>query len=105
MSVLDDMRWHFDAVSEAGTVSKNGTVFEVFEDGTEAIEEIEYIHETLGLHLLSAHDERYEAGIHPFAICADSVHYASAIPPYPISSDRYAYVIDTRQIDEADVKE
>ncbi|KAG6040056.1 hypothetical protein E4U39_007315, partial [Claviceps sp. Clav50 group G5] len=99
-------------ISEDGTVSKNGTVSEVFEDGTEAVEEIEYVddeefsHETLGLHLLSAHDECYEAGMHPLAICAETVHYASAIPPYPISPDKgYAYVIDTRQIDEADVKE
>ncbi|KAG6051027.1 hypothetical protein E4U39_002533, partial [Claviceps sp. Clav50 group G5] len=61
MSVLDDMRWHSDAVSEDGTgsedgtmsedgtisedgtVFKNGTVSEVFEDGTEAVEEIEYV--------------------------------------------------------------
>ncbi|KAG6088235.1 hypothetical protein E4U30_000322, partial [Claviceps sp. LM220 group G6] len=44
--------------------------------------------------------------MHPEAIRAETVHYASAIPPYPISSDKgYAYVIDTTRIDEADVKE
>ncbi|KAG6084244.1 hypothetical protein E4U16_005407 [Claviceps sp. LM84 group G4] len=106
MSVLDDMRSHFDAVSEDGTVS------EVFEDGTEAVEEIEYVddeefsHETLDLHLLSARDERYQAGMLPLAIGAETVHYASAIPSYPISPDKgHAYIIDTTQIDESDVKE
>ncbi|KAG6018242.1 hypothetical protein E4U40_000509, partial [Claviceps sp. LM458 group G5] len=121
MSVFDNMRSHFDAVSEDstvsedGTVPQHGTVSEVFDDGTaatEAIEEIEYVddeelnHKTLELYLLSARVDRYKNGMHPEAIRAETVHYASAIPPYPISSDKgYAYVIDTTRIDEADVKE
>ncbi|CCE34919.1 uncharacterized protein CPUR_08858 [Claviceps purpurea 20.1] len=41
--------------------------------------------------------------MHPNAVFAETVHYATAIPPYPISSDKgYAYVINTTQIDEAD---
>ncbi|KAG6087189.1 hypothetical protein E4U31_000580, partial [Claviceps sp. LM219 group G6] len=108
MSVLDDMRSHFDAVFEDGTISQHDTVSEAFEDGTEAIGEIEYVddeefyHKTLELYLFSARVDRYKDGMHPEAIRAETVHYASAIPPYPISSDKgYAYVIDTTRIDEA----
>ncbi|KAG6087205.1 hypothetical protein E4U30_000660 [Claviceps sp. LM220 group G6] len=95
-------------ISEDGTVSQHGTVSEALEDGTEAIGEIEYVddeefnHKTLELCLFSARVDRYKDGMHPEVIRAETVHYASAIPPYPISSDKgYAYVIDTTRIDEA----
>ncbi|KAG6192358.1 hypothetical protein E4U10_004227, partial [Claviceps purpurea] len=45
----------------------------------------EFSHETLNLHLLSARVERYKTGMHPEAICAETVHRTSAIPPCPIS--------------------
>ncbi|KAG6166746.1 hypothetical protein E4U51_003363 [Claviceps purpurea] len=64
-----------------------------FEDGTEVVAEIEYVdgddfsHATLNLHLLSAYVERFRAGMHPEAICAETVHFASAIPDFPISAE------------------
>ncbi|KAG5960187.1 hypothetical protein E4U56_004506 [Claviceps arundinis] len=67
---------------------------EAFEDGTEAVGEIEYVddeefnHKTLELYLFSARVDRYKDGMHAEAIRAETVHYASAISPYPISSDK-----------------
>ncbi|KAG6164780.1 hypothetical protein E4U11_000923 [Claviceps purpurea] len=83
-----------------------------FEDGTEVVAEIEYVdgddfsHATLNLHLLSAYVERFRAGMHPEAICAETVHFASAIPDFPISAENgFAYLIDTRRIDKDDLAE
>ncbi|KAG6174619.1 hypothetical protein E4U51_001361 [Claviceps purpurea] len=83
---------------------------EVFKDDTEVVENIEYVDDeefsdkTLKLHLLSASVDRNETGMHPEAITAETVHYASALPEYPISAERgFAYVIDTRGIDQEDL--
>lgn len=61
---------------------------------------------TVNLHLLSAYVERFRAGMHPEAICAETVHFASAIPDFPISAENgFAYLIDTRRIDKDDLAE
>ncbi|KAG6148271.1 hypothetical protein E4U28_004681 [Claviceps purpurea] len=93
-----------DAEFEDGT--------DVFEDGTDVVAEIEYVdgdefsHATLNLHLLSAYVVRFRARMHPKAICAETVHFASAIPDFPISAENgFAYLIDTRGIDKDDLAE
>ncbi|CCE31621.1 uncharacterized protein CPUR_05474 [Claviceps purpurea 20.1] len=93
-----------DAEFEDGT--------DVFEDGTDVVAEIEYddgdefSHATLNLHLLSAYVVRFRARMHPEAICAETVHFASAIPDFPISAENgFAYLIDTRGIDKDDLAE
>ncbi|KAG5914084.1 hypothetical protein E4U61_006131, partial [Claviceps capensis] len=96
-------------IFEDGTeIFEDGT--EIFEDGTEIFEdgteEEEFSHEALDLHLLPAYVERYRTGMHPEAICAETVHLASVIPDFPISAKKgFVYVIDTRETDKDDLAE
>ncbi|KAG6042869.1 hypothetical protein E4U39_005312, partial [Claviceps sp. Clav50 group G5] len=54
----------------------------------DAVAEDEFLNEDLGLHLFSARSEHYKAGMHPEAVCAETVHHTSVIPDYPISSEK-----------------
>ncbi|CCE34455.1 uncharacterized protein CPUR_08387 [Claviceps purpurea 20.1] len=80
------------------------------EDSTGPIEELdasaedEFLHEEIGLHLFSKMTDHYKGGMRPDAVCAETVHHATFIPDYPVSSEKgYAYVIRTDGLPSKDI--
>ncbi|KAG6155101.1 hypothetical protein E4U51_008556 [Claviceps purpurea] len=64
----------------------------------------ELLHKNFESHLLSSRADHYRAGMHPDAVCAETIHNTSVIPDYPISAMKgFAYVIRTDEWAEEDV--
>ncbi|KAG6018516.1 hypothetical protein E4U40_000234 [Claviceps sp. LM458 group G5] len=75
-----------------------------FEDIIGPIEELG-ARVTFELHLLSSRADHYRAGMHPDAVCAETIHNTSTIPDYPISAMKgFAYIIRTDELAEEDVE-
>ncbi|KAG6301898.1 hypothetical protein E4U45_003088 [Claviceps purpurea] len=97
MSVVDDMQ------SCPGTEFVNGT--EPIEELLDAVAEDELLHEDLCLHLIPARSDHYKSGMHPNAVCAETVHHTPVIPDYPFSSENgFAYIIRTDELALEDVE-
>ncbi|KAG6204249.1 hypothetical protein E4U35_003556 [Claviceps purpurea] len=79
MSVVDDMQ------SCPGTEFVNGT--EPIEELLDAVAEDELLYEDSCLHLFPARSDHYKSGMHPNAVCAETVHHTPVIPDYPFSSE------------------
>ncbi|KAG6257609.1 hypothetical protein E4U24_004308 [Claviceps purpurea] len=79
MSIVDDMQ------SCPGTEFVNGT--EPIEELLDAVAEDELLYEDLCLHLFPARSDHYKSGMHPNAVCAETVHHTPVIPDYPFSSE------------------
>ncbi|KAG6129036.1 hypothetical protein E4U28_007954 [Claviceps purpurea] len=78
MSIVDDMQ------SCPGTEFVNGT--EPIEELLDAVAEDELLYEDL-FPLFPARSDHYKSGMHPNAVCAETVHHTPVIPDYPFSSE------------------